>query len=69
MNERSGPQVNEETRDLYLNKRATYEPVEGLQFNVTIKNVKYRFGHYDVLIVPDTGSGQRWVLSDNVKLR
>ena len=65
---RSAPRVGAEVIEKYLNKRAIIELVEGLRFFVTIKDVKFRYGNVDVLIVPDSGAGEKWVLSDRVNV-
>jgi len=55
------------TMERDVNKRALYR-VGALTFEVTIIDVRGRWGTRDVLISPVAGSGAQWVLIDRVKV-
>lgn len=41
----------------------------GMNFDVRVVDARTRFGHLDLLCVPVSGSGQRWVEYKNITLR
>lgn len=53
--------------DEYRNRTGTIR-VDDLHVSVQIKDARLRFGHLDLLVVPVSGSGERWVESHRVDL-
>jgi hypothetical protein len=53
--------------DAYRGCEATYRTGE-LDFEVTIIESRQRFGHLDLLITPQAGSGQRWTEFKNLSI-
>ena len=53
--------------DAYRGLTATYRTGE-LDFEVTIIESRQRFGHLDLLITPQAGSGQRWTEFKNLSI-
>ena len=41
----------------------------GMEFDVRVVDSRQRFGHLDLLCVPVSGRGQRWVEHKNISLR
>ncbi len=39
-----------------------------LTVDVSIRNARHRYGHVDLLISPNSGSGEQWVEGRRVKL-
>lgn len=40
----------------------------GLDFPVIVSSARYRYGHLDLLVSPENGTGNRWVQRTNVHL-
>ncbi len=55
-----------ETKSI-LGKNATYAQ-EGLKFEVTITDVKNAYGTERCLITPVSGSGEKWVFKNKLKV-
>lgn len=53
--------------DSYKGRVGRFE-IDGLSFAVEIIDARLRFGHLDLLIVPKTGAGERWVEQHRVLL-
>ena len=53
--------------DAYIGLDAIYH-VDDLQFNMTVKSSRQRFGHLDLLVTPLEGAGERWVELKNLEL-
>ncbi len=53
--------------DAYIGLDAIYH-VDDLQFNMTVKSSRQRFGHLDLLVTPVEGAGERWVELKNLVL-
>lgn len=53
--------------DAYIGLDAIYH-VDDLQFNMTVKSSRQRFGHLDLLVTPVEGAGERWVELKNLEL-
>lgn len=69
MNNRTAPKANAEAVEKYLGKRATIEIVQGFEVNVLITDVKFRYGHTDVVIIPEAGEGSIPVVATRIKLK
>ena len=40
----------------------------GLDFPVVVSSARYRYGHLDLLVSPENGTGTRWVQRTNIRL-
>jgi hypothetical protein len=40
----------------------------GLDFPIVISSARYRYGHLDLLVTPENGTGTRWVQRTNIRL-
>ena len=54
-------------QSFYVGKDATIEE-SGLTFHTKIIATRMRYGHLDLLLTPQNGSGERWVEYKNVTL-
>jgi len=50
----------------YRGLTASFEPIEGINVNVTITDARQRFGHLDLLVTPISGSGSKWIEHKNI---
>jgi hypothetical protein len=42
--------------------------VEKMTINVTVKDIRARFGHVDVLVTPVDGQGEQWVENHRIQI-
>ena len=51
----------------FVGRRGTIE-LNNMFVMVNVRNARHRYGHVDLLISPDAGSGEQWVEARRVKL-
>ena len=42
--------------------------VEKMTINVTVQDIRVRFGHVDVLVTPVNGAGEQWVENHRIQI-
>jgi hypothetical protein len=52
-----------------IGKTATFSPLMGIFFDVTIADVRKVFNRVDYLVDPVSGSGNSWVSADRVRIK
>jgi hypothetical protein len=50
-----------------VGRRGTID-LNSLTVNVSVRNARHRYGHVDLLISPDAGSGEQWVEARRVTI-
>lgn len=43
--------------------------LDGLVVGIIVKKARVRFGHLDLLVTPQHGSGERWIESRRISLK
>lgn len=64
---RPAPRVSDEIVNQYHGQVASVD-LNGLTVDVQVRDVRFRYGHIDVLVTPLSGSGDKWILADRITL-
>lgn len=52
-----------------IGREGTWSPIPGFVVDVRVTDVRWTWGRNDLLIVPVSGSGSKWVYSTSVHLK